>query len=90
MTKLVRTARGEMVDFDLIKIKQQLADSPAPTEVKARENFVEKRLKRKLRNKTVPSITKLATIEVDVEPVVPEALEVEKLDDLDNLEDEAL
>lgn len=56
MTKLVRSARGELVDFDLIKIKQQLADTPAPTEVKARENFVEKRLKRKLRNKTVPSV----------------------------------
>lgn len=55
MTKIVRTARGDMVDFDLIKIKQQLADSPAPTEVKARENFVEKRLKRKLRHKTVPA-----------------------------------
>lgn len=58
MTKLVRTARGDMVDFDLIKIKQQLADSPAPTEVKARENFVEKRLKRKLKNKTVPAAPK--------------------------------
>ena len=55
MTKLVRTALGQIVDFDLIKLKQQLADSPAPTEVKARENFVEKRLKRKLRTKSVPS-----------------------------------
>lgn len=59
MTKLVRTARGDMVDFDLIKIKQQLADSPAPTEVKARENFVEKRLKRKLKNRTVPAAPKV-------------------------------
>lgn len=56
MTKLVRTARGELVDFDLIKIKQQLSDAPAPTEVAARENFVEKRLKRKLRTKTVPVV----------------------------------
>lgn len=56
MTKIVRTARGDMVDFDLIKIKQQLADVPAPTEVAARENFVEKRLKRKLKTKTVPSV----------------------------------
>ena len=55
MTKLVRTALGQIVDFDLIKLKQQLAESPAPTEVKARENFVEKRLKRKLRVKTVPA-----------------------------------
>jgi hypothetical protein len=56
MTKLVRTARGDLVDFDLIKIKQQLSDAPAPTEVAARENFVEKRLKRKLRTKTVPAV----------------------------------
>lgn len=56
MTKLVRTARGDLVDFDLIKIKQQLSDAPAPTEVAARENFVEKRLKRKLRSKTVPAV----------------------------------
>jgi len=57
MTKLVRTARGLIVDFDLIKIKQQLADMPVPTEVKTRENFVEKRLKRKLRTKSVPTVT---------------------------------
>lgn len=60
MTKLVRTARGEIVDFDLIKIKQQLTDVPAPTEVAARENFVEKRLKRKLRTKTVPAVQPVA------------------------------
>jgi hypothetical protein len=56
MTNIVRTARGSMVDFDLLKIKQQLSDAPAPTEVAARENFVEKRLKRKLRTKTVPTV----------------------------------
>lgn len=68
MTKLVRTARGEIVDFDLIKIKQQLVDSPAPTEVKARENFVEKRLKRRLiRNKTVPKVAPVEPVETDQE-----------------------
>lgn len=67
MTKMVRTARGDLVDFDLIKIKQQLADSPAPTEVTARENFVEKRLKRKLRSKTAPLVEVAPTIVVPVE-----------------------
>lgn len=75
MTKMVRTARGELVDFDLIKIKQQLADSPAPTEVAARENFVEKRLKRKLRTKTVPAVAQdpVATAP-EIVPVVDEDL----------------
>lgn len=69
MTKLVRTARGEMVDFDLIKIKQQLSDAPAPTEVAARENFVEKRLKRKLRTKTVPAVQPASKDEPEQEEV---------------------
>lgn len=62
MPKIVRTARGEMVNFDLIKIKQQLASAPAPTEVRERENFVERRLKRKLKQR--------ATSLVEEQPVV--------------------
>lgn len=75
MTKLVRTARGQMVDFDLIKIKQQLADMPVPTEVKARENFVEKRLKRKLRTKSVPTVT---PVQPEVEDSAEQPDELEK------------
>jgi hypothetical protein len=67
MTKMVRSARGDLVDFDLIKLKQQLADAPAPTEVAARENFVEKRLKRKLRTKTVPAVTPVGKDESEKE-----------------------
>ena len=43
MAKKVRSARGVEVDFDLLKVKQQIAESPA-IDVSARENFVEKRL----------------------------------------------
>lgn len=75
MTKLVRTALGQIVDFDLIKLKQQLAESPAPTEVKARENFVEKRLKRKLRVKTVPVAPVDDGEETEVEDKLKEDLE---------------
>ena len=45
----VRSARGEMVDFDLLKIKEQIASSPKPTEVKQRENFIDKKLRRRLK-----------------------------------------
>lgn len=48
MSKKVISARGVVVDFDLLKVKQQIAESPA-VDVSARENFVEKRLRRRSR-----------------------------------------
>lgn len=47
--KGVRSARGTMVNFDLLKIKQQLALAPKTTEVKARENFIDAKFKRRLK-----------------------------------------
>lgn len=54
MAKTVKSARGVEVNFDVLKIKQAIASAPAPMEVAARENFVEKRLKRKLKTRSVP------------------------------------
>lgn len=78
MPKIVRTARGEMVDFDLIRIKQQLANAPAPTEVRERENFVERRLKRKLKQRAASLVEQPAAaepegevVEAKLEPVEP-------------------
>lgn len=52
MAKKVRSARGVEVDFDLLKVKQQIAESPA-VDVAAREKFVENRLRRRTRRTTV-------------------------------------
>jgi hypothetical protein len=49
MGKKVRSARGEVVDFDLMKVKEQIAAAPTPLEVKARQNFIENRLKRRIK-----------------------------------------
>lgn len=51
----VRSARGEVIDFDLMEIKSQMANHPKPTDVKKRETFIESRLHRrakKLEQKT--------------------------------------
>lgn len=53
MAKKVRSARGVLVDFDLLKVKQQIAESPA-VDVTAREDFVERRLRRRTRRATTP------------------------------------
>jgi len=71
MGKPVRSAKGVPVDFDKLKIKEQLASAPTPMEVKNRQNFIENRLKRRLKKK-LPVVEKAA---VEVEPTLPEPLE---------------
>jgi hypothetical protein len=41
MGKLARSARGKVVDFDLIAIRQQLANAPAPVEVSTRREYID-------------------------------------------------
>ena len=90
MGKKVRSVRGEIVDFDLIQIKKQIASAPTPLEVKARQDFIENRLKRRIKkaqnvvdesNKDVaPELPEPAAtvdeshIEDDTKEVVSEAL----------------
>ncbi len=71
MGKKVRSAKGELIDFDYLKIKEQLATAPTPIEVKERQDFIENRLKRRLKKK-LPIIEKLA---VDVAPILPSPAE---------------
>lgn len=73
MGKSVRSARGAMVDFDMLKIKQALAAAPKPTVVKDRENFVDNKIKRKIRKLSRPKTEPDATI--DVAPDTPEESE---------------
>jgi len=49
MGKKARSVRGEIVDFDLMQIKKQIASAPTPLEVKARQDFIENRLKRRIK-----------------------------------------
>ena len=49
MSKGVRSARGVVVDFDLLKIKQQIASAPKPAQVQVREDFIDQKFKRRLK-----------------------------------------
>lgn len=49
MSQTVKSAKGVLVNFDLIKIKQQMASAPKPTNVKAREDFIDQKFKRRLK-----------------------------------------
>jgi hypothetical protein len=49
MAKPVKSAKGQLVDFDLLKIKQQIASAPKPTNVQAREAFIDQKFKRRIK-----------------------------------------
>lgn len=68
MGKKIRSARGVLVDFDLIKIKQQIASAPKPVDVSVREEFVDRKIRRRIKRKTPAP-----NLEVAVEdPIVTE------------------
>lgn len=56
------SARGERVDFDLMKIKEQIAAAPKTITVKAREDFIDQKFKRRL-NRQIKEITTQVTEE---------------------------
>ena len=52
-----RSARGVVVDFDLLAIKEKLAATPKPVEVKERENFIAQKSRRR-RTRKVEEVEK--------------------------------
>ncbi len=50
-----RSARGVVVDFDLLAIKEKLASTPKPVEVTERENFIAQKSRRR-RTKKVEEV----------------------------------
>jgi len=69
-----RSARGEIVDFDLLKIKQQIASAPPSTDVTRRKDFIENRLRRR----TKKAVAVVAPIVVDKD--VPSVADADKED----------
>ena len=55
MANKIKSARGELVDFDLLKIKDQIASSPPAADVQARQDFIDRRLRRRLKKVTPPA-----------------------------------
>lgn len=44
-----KSMKGEIVDFDLLKIKQQMESSPPPIEVSERKEFINNKLQRRVK-----------------------------------------
>lgn len=68
----MRSAKGVIVDFDILRIKQQMQKASPPTAtIKAREDFIDKRIRRRVNTlKRQPTIEKTEG-EIDVVPTIP-------------------
>ena len=51
MSRKAKSIRGEVVDFDLIDIKNKIMNAPTPDTVQQRERFIDKRRRRGPRKK---------------------------------------
>lgn len=69
MGKKVRSAKGALVDFDLLKIKEQMSTAPTPTDVRARQDFIDRRQRRRIRKTLTTPVPKVQ--KVKVEPKMP-------------------
>lgn len=68
--RAVRSAKGEVVDFDLLRIKAQIASAPKTTNVQAREDFIDAKFKRRLK-RVKRNVAQPQLAEVKVEPTLP-------------------
>lgn len=67
--KGIKSARGVIVDFDLMKIKEQIANAPKAITVAAREDFIDQKSKRRLARQI-----KQVVAEVNVAPLAKESI----------------
>lgn len=66
-----KSAKGVVVDFDLLKIKEQMAAAPPSIDVRKRQDFVENRLRRRARKKVPQELLEKAVEAVEVDPEMP-------------------
>ena len=76
MPKKTRSAKGEVIDFDLLKIKAQIASAPKPTDVRKREDFIDKKLRRRVKRVQ----RKVEQTAIEVEPTITDNTEVKEVE----------
>jgi len=88
MTKR-RSAKGEMVDFDLLRIKEQIAAGPKPVNVQSREEFIDRRVRRRAKKQKVAATHPQQNVDVDLKLKSAQDVQQEMIDNKDNLVDDS-
>jgi hypothetical protein len=61
MSSKTRSARGTMVDFDMLAIKQQLMSTPTPVSVNDRRKFIDEKDGAKSKTTVLPAALSMAS-----------------------------
>ena len=61
-----KSAKGVIVDFDLLRIKEQMASAPPSIDVQKRQDFIESRMRRRARKKVPAGLLEKANEKLDV------------------------
>jgi hypothetical protein len=80
MGKKVRSMRGELIDWDLATVKNQMKDKPAPVNVKNRQDFIDAKLRRRVK-KVKDQLGQLESSKVDRKIAAPPVEERAKIDE---------
>jgi len=93
MPKRVRTAKGKIIDFDLLKIKEQMVDAPKPSNVQERQDFIDQKMRRRVKKvkdqlaeakknpKVKPTEQGKPAVDVNNDPVVQSVEQGPKIDE---------
>lgn len=85
MAKIVTSARGEKVDFDLMSIKSAMSAQPADIRVKERERFIHKKRRRGVKRRVDAMLEQKQSIPSKESSREEPLLDVENdVDDTDN------
>lgn len=73
MPRNVRTARGDVVDFDAIIIKQQIANAPMNIEVARRKEFIDSKERKGRGQRRAAPVAEQVAIDPPVSAIAPES-----------------
>ncbi len=88
MAKKTKSMRGVIIDWDLAEIKSQMEQAPAPLNVEKRQNFIDQKLRRRVK-KVKESIAALDASKVDRKVAETPVAQAEKIDDVTVVEEAA-
>lgn len=77
--KGVRSIRGEIVDFDLLKVKQQIEDRKKPDSVELREKYIDIRRRRNPRRNVSDLVNEQRQNEQDARDRIRKSKEAKEL-----------
>lgn len=63
--KGVMSAKGIVVDFDLLRIKEQISSAPKTTTVSAREDFIDRKFSRRLKRQMNEVKQQVPTVNIE-------------------------